>query len=97
MLATAADDRARDGPRALEYATRACELSGWSDAAILDTMGAACAEAGRFPEAIWWEEKVLALAKPNDSKFIEDATARLALYRENKPYRDFQPAPTDPR
>ena len=44
LLATAPDARFRDGPRAVEHATRACELSGWRDAAALDTLAAAYAE-----------------------------------------------------
>jgi tetratricopeptide (TPR) repeat protein len=31
LLATCPDDKARDGKRALEYATTACERSGWKD------------------------------------------------------------------
>src|SRR5207245_1872205 len=44
ILATGPDGL-RDGRRAVEHATRACELTGWKDPSCLNNLGAACAEA----------------------------------------------------
>jgi len=51
LLATQPDARLRDGTRAVALAERAVELTHTNDATLLDTLGAALAEAGRFPEA----------------------------------------------
>jgi tetratricopeptide (TPR) repeat protein len=87
IWATCADVKFRDGPRAIESARRACELtSGSSKATCLDTLAAAYAEAGNFAEA------VKAQTKANDL-FASDGRrkrglARLNLYREKKAYRE---------
>jgi tetratricopeptide (TPR) repeat protein len=52
LLATCPDDKSRDGKRAVEYATTACERTGWKDPSCLDTVAAAYAEAGQFEEAV---------------------------------------------
>lgn len=86
-LATSADERVRDGARALALATEACELTGWKNAAYLDTLAAAYAEAGRYEEAVHREEEALAFAG-FANRFGPGAKQRLALYRAGKPYRD---------
>jgi cytochrome c-type biogenesis protein CcmH/NrfG len=52
LLSTSPEDELRDGPRALEYAHRACELTHHESAAYLDTLAAARPECGRFDEAV---------------------------------------------
>jgi tetratricopeptide (TPR) repeat protein len=52
LLATAPEDEARDGVRALEMATRAVDLTAGNDAVALEALGAAYAEMGRFDEAV---------------------------------------------
>ena len=46
IWATSSDARFRDGKRAVESATRSCELTDWSRAANLATLAAACAKPG---------------------------------------------------
>jgi tetratricopeptide (TPR) repeat protein len=56
LLATCPDAKHRDGKRAIESATRACELTGWKDPYKLATLAAAYAESGNFPKAIEWQQ-----------------------------------------
>ncbi len=86
LLATAGTPGFRDGKRAVDLARKANALSGWRDAAHLDTLAAAYAEAGDFAEAVRWQEKALAdpAFKAAEHK---DAQERLALYRARKAYR----------
>ncbi|MCB1235320.1 MAG: hypothetical protein KDM91_09635 [Verrucomicrobiae bacterium] len=86
LLATHPDDSLRDGKRAVELATKACELTDWERASIIDTLAAAHAEAGAFEEAVKWQSDANAQLK--DDPDIADFEARLALYRERKPYRE---------
>jgi hypothetical protein len=58
-------------------------LTGWKDAFKLETLAAACAEAGDFAAAVRWQEKALEL-HTGDPK---PARERLALYRQRRPYR----------
>jgi tetratricopeptide (TPR) repeat protein len=59
---TAPDPNVRNGRRALECATRACELTEWESPAFVDTLAAAYAEMGQFQEAIKWADKAAELA-----------------------------------
>lgn len=57
----ATDATLRNPSQAKELATRACELSDWSEAGHLDTLAVACAELGELAEAVKWMEKAIAL------------------------------------
>ena len=52
VLATNPNASVRNGMEAVELAERALKLSGGNEPAILGTLAAAYAEAGRFPEAV---------------------------------------------
>jgi hypothetical protein len=79
----------RDGEQALGDARRACDLTGWKEAAYLDVLAAAYAEAGHFWEAIRWQKQ--ALDNPTfASEHGDDARRRLDRYRENQPYREYR-------
>jgi tetratricopeptide (TPR) repeat protein len=85
LLATAPVASVRNGTRAVEVARKAAELSSWKDGNILDTLAAAYAEAGNFPEAVRWQEKAMQFPE-----FMKDqeagARGRLELYRNDRPY-----------
>ena len=91
MLATAPDAAAREGAEAVKAATKAFELTGEKSPVIMDTLAAACAEAGDFDRAVQLEEK--ALADPDLVKLVGEAEVkaardRLALYRDKKPFHE---------
>jgi tetratricopeptide (TPR) repeat protein len=86
LWATCPEARYRDGKRAVASATRACELSGWTDAYHLDTLAAASAEAGDFAKAVAHQRKANALYPSDEDR--RKGEARLALYQGGKPYRE---------
>ena len=61
VWSTCPDPDVRNGQRARECATRACELTEWGEAGFLDTLAAACAECGEFDDAVKWQEKAIEL------------------------------------
>jgi serine/threonine-protein kinase len=85
VWSTAPDPNVRNGRRALECATRACELTEWQSPGFIDTLAAAHAELGQFNEAIRWEEKAIHLAKDEKSRALY--ADRAELYRNKKPLR----------
>jgi hypothetical protein len=87
LLATCPDDKGRDDKLAVEYATKACERTGWKDPWCLDTLAAAYASAGRFEEAVRYE--IRALENPTLTRVRQEAARqRLELYRQKKPFRE---------
>ncbi len=87
ILATSSNDKIRNGERAVELATRACELTEWENDGFLDTLASAYAEAGDFDSAIEYQTKALKLA---EEKNTEEYRKRLKLFRGRKPYREFK-------
>jgi len=84
LLAVCPEAEFRDGMEAVEYAMKARTLREGKNAGDFDTLAAACAEAGNFADAVKWENKYLdSLSSPDD-----DATWRLSLYEQNKPYHE---------
>lgn len=88
LLATCPDDKLRNGPRAVELAERAAELSGGKQPEMLDTLAAAKAEVGRFAEAVTAARQALELARQQKRPaLVEALPARIALYQAGKPFR----------
>jgi tetratricopeptide (TPR) repeat protein len=87
LLATCPKDKLRDGKKAVELATKSCELSKWKDASGLDVLAAAHAECGEFKEAVKWQKKAIEVGF-DDKEMTEKARQRLKLYEEGKPYRE---------
>jgi tetratricopeptide (TPR) repeat protein len=87
VLSTSPDDPVRDGKRAVELATQACELSQFKAAHILSTLAAAYAETGDFETARQWSQRAVDLHDPDHHEQLEK---ELASYRDNKPWRERQ-------
>ena len=65
----------------------ACELTHWNNAECLDTLSAACAEAGDFTSAVKWQSQAVKLLPPGDKKLLRLYLARQAIYEFRQPYR----------
>jgi tetratricopeptide (TPR) repeat protein len=77
----------RDGPKAVQIATKACDLTQWKNQAALETMAAACAETGDFDRAVKLQNQVLAMPGIS-AKTKDNGTKRLALYQAHQPFRE---------
>ena len=90
FFATTPDQAGRDGKKAVDLATKACQVRQWKDAHILDTLAAAYAETGDFDQAIKWESEAIRLY--DDSGDARSGMQkRLALYEQHKAYREANP------
>jgi tetratricopeptide (TPR) repeat protein len=88
ILATCPDDAVRNGELAVEHATKACDLTDWSNFAYVDTAAAAHAEAGDFEAAVKWQEEAIRLG---GGAYSQDFQKRLRLFKAGKPYREGVP------
>jgi tetratricopeptide (TPR) repeat protein len=86
ILSTCPKATIRDGKRAVQLATRACDLTFWEMSAYVDTLAAAQAEAGDFKAAIELERKAIGLLSRGDPGEHE-MQLRLEGYEANQPYR----------
>ena len=76
----------RNSTEAIAHAQRAKQLLG-DVPGVLDTLAAAYAEAGRFPEALATARKALELTRQQNSQAMVNALqARIGLYETGKPY-----------
>ena len=90
LYATCPKDEIRNGAKALELANKACDLSNWKDFNVIDTLAAAEAENGKFDDAMKHQQQAISSAQKakTDEKTLAGMRARLALYQQQKPYRD---------
>lgn len=86
ILATSPWPQIRSGRRAVEMATKACELSRWNEWLAVQALAAAYAETGDFEAAVKWQTKAIALSQPAEEKDQKENEQRLALYQAGKPY-----------
>jgi tetratricopeptide (TPR) repeat protein len=90
QYATWPDAQYRNGELAVKSAMRACELSSWHEAYVIDTLAAAEAEAGDWVDAVKYQEQAIEMAQmaKETRASMNDYTSRLALYKQGKPYRE---------
>ena len=94
VLATAPEDKLRDGKRALKLATQACELTGYKRDYILSTLAAAYAETGDFDKARKWAAKAVQLGGTS-KEYGASLKKELASYQASKPWREALPEPEE--
>jgi Flp pilus assembly protein TadD len=82
LQATQADPGVRNPEDAIRLASRAADLSGRNDVAVLDALAAAYAAAGRFDDATKTAEAAEALALSSAPALSAGIKDRLNLYRE---------------
>jgi tetratricopeptide (TPR) repeat protein len=85
VLATCPETSLRDGHKAAETATKACDLTAWKNADPIGTLAAAYAEVGDFDAAVKAQTKAIELL--TDEKTKADFRTRLAVYQQKQPYR----------
>jgi protein O-mannosyl-transferase len=91
LLATSPDDAVRHGSQAVELAEQVRTIARTEWPQLLDTLAAAYAETGRFPEAIQTAERGLRLpAITNDQALAESLAARLKLYEAGQAFHERQ-------
>lgn len=92
ILATSPDEKLRNGKRAIELATLACEVTEYKQAHILSTLAAGYAETGDWDNAINWSKKAVELGK---QQLKGQLTKELESYQAHQPWREATP-PDEP-
>jgi tetratricopeptide (TPR) repeat protein len=91
-LATSPSGRLRDGAQAVRLAEKAAEMTGHQQPAILHTLAAAYAEAGRFDDAVATAKQALELAqKAGQGKLVLAVQDALHAYQAHQPFRPGRP------
>jgi len=89
IRATSSDQALREGDQAVELAAKACEHTRYEDPRALDILGMACAEAGRFADAISAAERALRIAQSLRNKALANSIEqRVRLYKQRTPFRN---------
>ena len=88
-LATNEKREIRNGARAVHLAQRACELTHYQKTICIGTLAAACAEAGKFDDAVATAQKACDLAaKDGETDLLQRNQELLQLYRKHKPFHE---------
>jgi hypothetical protein len=87
VLAIANNPSIQDANKAIEFAQHACELTGYKNPVMLDTLAIAYAAAGKFDDAIIRAKQAIdaAKAKRQEERVLE-IEGRLELYRKGISY-----------
>ncbi|MCU0978915.1 MAG: tetratricopeptide repeat protein [Pirellulaceae bacterium] len=89
VLATSPEDKLRDGTRAIQLATKACEVTEYKKPHVLSTLAAAYAETGDFDSAVKWSGKAVEMGVKE--KEVDDQLKKeLESYQQKKPWRERQ-------
>jgi tetratricopeptide (TPR) repeat protein len=97
LLATSPEASLRNGPKALALARQLDRLSGGNNPTLLDTLAAAHAETGQFPEAVDAAQRALALAlAQNNTALAETLRQHIKLLQAGSPLRSAPPTEAAP-
>ena len=88
LLATSPDDRVRDGVRAVRIAEELVQVT--QDLDYVETLAMALAEAGRFPEAVTWQKRVVQYGIERQEPPLRQRArqARVAQFEQQQRVRD---------
>ena len=89
LLATSPDDAIRDGKRAIELATKACEVTEWKQPHIVSTLAAGYAESGDFDSARKYSQRAVD-GEDVAAEVKQQLEGELASYQAGKPWRERQ-------
>ncbi len=77
----------RDANKAVENATKSCNLTNWKDYRSIATLAAVYAEVGDFASAAKWQKEAIGLLPPDEhARWQVNYESRLKLYESGKPY-----------
>jgi tetratricopeptide (TPR) repeat protein len=85
IAATAPDEAVRDGARAVEAATRACELTEWANWRHIASLAAAYAELGDFADAVRYNRLAIDVSADDEQ---DNLRLRDRFYQQQRPYRE---------
>jgi tetratricopeptide (TPR) repeat protein len=97
LLATSPEASLRNGPKALALARQLDRLFGGNNPVRLDTLAAAYAESGQFPEAVAAAQRALALARSQNNAALADTLRQhIKLLQAGSPLRSAPPTEAAP-
>lgn len=77
----------RNGTKAVQNATKACELSNWDNYNYIDTLAAAYAQTSQFEQAVKWQYQAITKLPPDVRPGSRaQYQAKLQLYQAGQPY-----------
>jgi protein O-mannosyl-transferase len=89
VMATTSNPKFLNGAKAVQLAKQANQLTQYKHPDFLDTLAAAYAATGNFPEAIDTAQMALALARQGGrTELARNIGQRIALYQQGRAYRD---------
>ena len=88
VLAASENPATRNGPMAFTLAAKANLLTNGSRPSVLDVLGMACAELGKFNEAQLAAQTALEVARALKMSQLEPIQQRLELYKKQQPWRE---------
>jgi len=87
VLSTIEDEKFRNGAEAVKLAEEVCRKENFRNPMHLDTLAAACAAAGRFPEAVETVQKALRIVESAGAKNLAGIMKkRLEAYQSGRPW-----------
>lgn len=88
LLAVSTRPNIADPVQAVKYAQRACEITNYAHADVINLLAVCYASAGNFEQALRTADQAETLARKTGPKeLIDEIQKQKALYRARKPYR----------
>jgi tetratricopeptide (TPR) repeat protein len=85
LRATCPDPSIRNGRGAVDDAKKACHITKWREADMIDTLAAASAEAGDFDSAMRYEKQ--AMSAPDANEMSRTLQEHMSIFKQHRPIR----------